>query len=183
MYIDPQYVINLNNLLFRISLAIEPPYYPTIAGGAIRDMLLEKEVADIDVFIDAPEIKEHTLKAWFSEVEKCEHGLYEDSSFNVLYKITSDAFPVPVQIIQVKGSVEDHIKKFPTVLSRVSFNRTDGLKGVTGSFLTCATNKFVHFDQPVNYQYLDKMKQKFPDWQVKFDKPSYNPENQHALEF
>jgi len=175
MFIDSKYLSALDNLLFKISLGLEAPYYPTIAGGAIRDMLLDTEVADIDVFIDAPEINLISLKAWFKEVEVCEHGLYEDSSFNVLYKITDDPFPVPIQIIQVKSSVQEHISKFPLSLSRVSYTRKEGLQGITPPFISQSHNCRLYFDKPVNYQYLDKMKQKFPDWGVSFAKPEYNP--------
>jgi len=112
MLIDPKYILDLNNLLFRVGLCLPgTSAYATVAGGAIRDMLLDTEIADIDVFFDAPDISESKLKGWFKKVEVCEHGLYEDSSFNVLYKITSLDFPVPVQLIQVKGSVQEHIKQ------------------------------------------------------------------------
>jgi len=145
-----------------------------VAGGAIRDMLLDKEIADIDVFFSG-NINRHQLAILFNKVEECENGLYEDSSFNVLYKITDKILPVPIQIIQVKGDVKEHISKFPTPLSRVSYSEETAVQGLTKQFIQNAYYKMVMFDKPVNYQYLYKMKQKFPDWAVKFTLPEYNP--------
>jgi len=184
MHIDPKYILDLNNLLFRVGLCLpKAGDYATVAGGAIRDMLLDTEIADIDVFFDAPDINESKLKGWFKKVEVCEHGLYEDSSFNVLYKITSLDFPVPVQLIQVKGYVQEHIKQFPTPLSRVSYNRIGGLQGIDSTFLLNAKTKRVWFDRPVNYQYLTKMQEKFPDWEFAFAEKKFNPAYMVELDF
>ena len=182
MLIDTEYLTLLNTLLFKISLALPAGATITCAGGAIRDMLLEKEIKDIDIFIDEDISSINKLKVWFPKVEVCEHGVYEDSSFNVLYDITAKEFPVNVQIIQV-GCVEEHIEKFPTCLSRVYYNRTEGLQNLTPQFLRCVHDQEIFFDKPVNYQYLDKMKQKFSDWKVIFLKDKYNPAHQTSLEF
>jgi len=183
MLIDAAYLKLLDNLLFKISLALPPGAKVVVAGGAIRDMLLEKEIADIDVFIEDDVEKNIKLHMWFTKVELCEYGLYEDSSFNVLYKITDKDFPVPIQIIKVTGTVEEHIEKFPLSLSRVFYSEEKGLQNITPKFLKESLGQQVLFDKPVNYQYLDKMKQKFPNWMVSFAKPEYNPAHQHELEF
>ena len=182
MLIDEEYLEQLHSVLNKISTALPMGANVTCAGGAIRDMLLEKEIKDIDIFIDEDIISIHKLKIWFPKVDVCEHGGYEDSSFNVLYNITTKEFPVPIQIIQVE-CVEEHIEKFPTCLSRVYYNRKEGLQNLTPQFLKDAFYKRLTFDMPVNHQYLDKMKMKFPNWWVMFTKPEYNPTHLHELEF
>jgi len=172
MNIDLAYLNLLSAVLFRCHLSSAKN--AVIAGGAIRDMLLDKEIADIDVFFSGP-INKFSLTALFDKVEECGNGLYEDSSFNVLYKITDKILPVPIQIIQVEGDVKEHISKFPTPLSRVSYSEETAIQGLTKQFIQNAYYKTVVFDKPVNYQYLYKMKQKFPDWKITFTLPEYNP--------
>ena len=182
MFIDPKYLDTLKYILYKISFSLPEKAPIVIAGGAIRDMLLEKEIADIDVFIEDDLISPNKLKIWFAEMEECEYGIYEDSSFNVKYKLKDKDIPVPIQIIQV-SNVEEHINKFPTILSRVAFSKDKGLYNINPLFLSSALNKTVVFDFPVNYAYLNKMKNKFHDWEIIFKKLEYNPSYQHAVEF
>ena len=88
MLIDEEYLDQLNSLLNTISIVLPMGANVTCAGGAIRDMLLEGEIKDIDVFIDREIGSIEMLKVCFPKVEVCVHGVYEDSAFNVLFDTT-----------------------------------------------------------------------------------------------
>ena len=171
MNVDSAYLNNLYTIALFTSASAGQDVH--IAGGAIRDMLIEKEIADIDVFHNG-ELSLSALKTFFNKVEECEYGVYEDTSFNVKYKVWMNTIPVPIQLIEVKGSVLEHINKFPTRLSRVYYKQ-GGLHNITPLFELDVKHKEVYFDLPVNHQYCDKMMKKFPDWQHTFAKPEYSP--------
>jgi len=176
MNYDQVYLKKLHTILAWIqACGLNVP--PIIAGGAIRDMLLDKEIADIDVFYNG-DLDEKGLKTFFPKTEVCEYGVYEDSSFNVKYKCWSNMVPVPIQLIEVKENVLEHINKFPTKLSRVFYTRLQGVQNVTKTFEIDAIAKIVTFDKPVNHQYLNKMRDKFPspEWLIHFTDPAFNPE-------
>lgn len=177
MLIDAEYLTKLEGILICVDLAGADD--SIVAGGAIRDMLLEKEIADIDVFITG-EVTEKSLKTFFDKVEECDNGMYEESKFNVMFKCSVAGIPVPIQIIQVKGSIEEHINAFPCSLSRVFYTREEGLVGITYSFLWQAQKGQLFFDKKVNMQYVDKMTKKFPDFKVMYALPEYAP---HYLPF
>lgn len=170
--IDAEYLTKLEGILTCVDLAGASD--SVIAGGAIRDMLLEKEIADIDVFIKG-EVTEESLKPLFDTVEPCDNGMYEESLFNVMFKCSIAGIPVPIQIIQVKGSIEEHINAFPCSLSRVFYTREEGLGGITHSFLWQAQKGQLFFDKKVNMQYVDKMTKKFPEFKVTYALPEYAP--------
>jgi hypothetical protein len=172
LFIDGEYLTKLEGILTCVDLA--GAEQSAIAGGAIRDMLLEKEIADIDVFIKG-EVTEASLKPWFDKVEPCDNGMYEESTFNVMFKCSIAGIPVPIQIIQVKGSIEEHINAFPCSLSRVFYTREYGLGGVTYQFLWQAQKEQLFFDRKVNMQYVEKMTKKFPEFKVLYALPEYAP--------
>lgn len=172
MLIDSDYMNILNGILFRVGFSGITD--SIIAGGAIRDMLLEKEIADIDVFVKGDPV-EGKLNTWFSSVEPCDNGLYEDSQFNVMFKCTLPSIPVPIQIIQVKGSIEQHINAFPCPLSRTHYDNEYGLGGVDKVFLEDVNAKRLRFDRKVNQQYVDKMVKKFPEYKIMYSQPEFAP--------
>jgi len=172
LFIDEEYLTKLEGILTCVELAGADD--SVIAGGAIRDMLLEKEIADIDVFIKG-EVTEKSLKPWFNKIELCDNGMYEENTFNVMFKCSMPGIPVPIQIIQVKGSLAEHIKAFPCSLSRVFYTREQGLGGITYHFLWEAQKEQLFFDHKVNMQYVDKMTKKFPEFKVAYAKPEYAP--------
>jgi hypothetical protein len=172
LFIDEEYLTKLEGILTCVDLAGASD--SVIAGGAIRDMLLEKEIADIDVFITG-EVTEASLKPWFDKVEPCDNGMYEESTFNVMFKCSVAGIPVPIQIIQVKGSIAEHIKAFPCCLSRVIYTREYGLGNITYHFLWQAQKEQLFFDRKVNMQYVEKMTKKFPEFKVMYALPEYAP--------
>lgn len=172
MFIDEEYLTKLEGILTCMDLTGATD--SVIAGGAIRDMLLEKEIADIDVFITG-EVTEKSLKSFFDKVEVCDNGMYEENTFNVMFKCSVVGIPVPIQIIQVKDSLAEHIKAFPCSLSRVFYTRKGGLGGITHSFLWQAQKEQLFFDRKVNMQYVEKMTKKFPEFQVMYALPEYAP--------
>lgn len=172
MLVDAEYLTKLEGILTCVGMA--GAHDSAIAGGAIRDMLLEKEIADIDVFIRG-EVAEKSLKCFFDKVEVCDNGMYEESAFNVMFKCSVAGIPVPIQIIQVKGIIEEHINAFPCSLSRVFYTREYGLGNITYQFLWQAQKEQLLFDRKVNMQYLEKMTKKFPEFKVVYAKPEYAP--------
>lgn len=172
MLVDADYLNKLNTILSSVYLACGER--GVIAGGAIRDMLLEKEIADVDLFL-TENVTEKSLKLWFDKVEPCENGMYEDNKFNVLFKCFISYIPVPIQIIQVKGPIAEHINDFPCSLSRVSYSTEQGLCGIGKEFLLEAQAKLLLFDRKVNSQYVEKMAKKFPEYTLQYAKPEYAP--------
>ena len=150
-----------------------------IAGGAIRDMLLNKPVSDIDVFYEG-ELKLTTLKVYFKLVEETDNGPYPDG-FEVTHKVFLDSMPVPIQLIKVKN-LEEHIASFPSKLIRVSYFSKEGLQGLNDEFIDCALNKAFWWDMPVDLKYFNKIKAKYSDWKHCFVDDSFNPEPKLKLE-
>ena len=170
MEIDASYLLNLDSLINKVKTC--GGTMVCVAGGAIRDMLLQKEVADIDVFFEGTLDDAIVHKIWPEAITKPETDY---TNCKVLYDVTDSLFPVKVQLIQVEN-VPLHISEFPTSLSRVSYGQFAGLTGVDITFLVCVEVKELLFDKPVNMKYLCKMQEKFPDYLVKYSKPEYNPE-------
>jgi len=150
-----------------------------IAGGAIRDMLLQKPISDIDVFYTG-ELKEGLLKNTFKTVE-VKPNSYPDG-FNVTHTVGLAALPVPIQLIQVE-SIEKHIGAFPSPLLRVQYNFTKGLEGIDADFISDANAKIFCWDHKADLPYFLKIKSKYSDWKHTFLKDEYNPELQEELSF
>jgi hypothetical protein len=151
----------------------------TVAGGAIRDMLLQKPVSDIDVFYEG-ELKESSLTSYFKQVKETQHS-YPDG-FIVTHTVTMAGLPVPIQLIQVKD-IEKHIDTFPTPMSRVQFSHQKGLEGIDLDFIhNVVENEFV-WDSKVDMPYFDKIKEKYSDWKHVFLDPHDSPYPLEEVEF
>ena len=180
MEIDPVYLDELG-LLLEV-LQIQGVENATIAGGCLRDMLLQKPIKDIDVFYtgDIPEL--NTTPA-FGNVKEC--GMeYENTGWQVTHDMTHKTFGIPIQMIHVKNkTIKEHIDLFPTCLSRISYTKDGGLEGIDSQFIAHSVDKTLVFDRKVDQAYLDKMKAKFPDWEVIFIKEEFNPVKKPSSEF
>lgn len=172
MEIDPDYLDELGFLLE--VLQIQGVENAIIAGGCLRDMLLQKPITDIDVFYtgDIPELHPSLV---FGNVEMCAVE-YENTGWQVTHDMTHKTFGISIQMIHVKNkTIKEHIDTFPTCLSRISYTKDEGLEGIDSQFIICCVDKHLVFDRKVDQSYLDKMKAKFPDWEVIFSKEEFNP--------
>lgn len=179
--IDFEYLEILGSLLSKVTFCGGMgTFIPcTIAGGAIRDMLLQKPVSDIDVFYEG-DLKESVLNLHFKNV-KSTNSTYPDG-FNVTHNIEYGSIPVPIQLIQVQN-IQKHIDKFPTPLSRVQYSHKNGLEGVNMDFVYFVSNKCFEWDDKVDMYYFDKLKEKYSDWKHTFLKKEYDPYYEEQVEF
>ncbi len=150
-----------------------------IAGGAIRDMLLQKPVNDIDVFYEG-ELSDKSLNNFFKTVKSSETN-YPDG-FNVTHTISLENLPVPIQLIQVKD-IKKHIETFPTPMSRVWYSHENGLGGVDMDFVQQAVTKQFLWDSKVDMPYFDKIKAKYSDWEHVFLHMEDNPYFEETIDF
>ena len=138
-----------------------------VAGGAVRDMLLEKPIKDIDVFYIG-DLNEESLENYFTSNEDDNSGeAYEDSEFEVLSTKTFPECPYPIQLIKVNvefGKLENWIMDtFGCNLSKVMYG--SGLN-LSDEFLADVELEILTFPKPVSKKYMDKMIDKYPDFLV-----------------
>jgi hypothetical protein len=171
--IDFEYLNLLGSLLGKVTFSGGMGNFIkcTVAGGAIRDMLLQKPVSDIDVFY-VGDIKTAALLNYFKEA-KATNQSYPDG-FTVTHTVALGGLPVPIQLIQVKD-IEKHIETFPTPMSRVQYSHANGLSGVDLDFTHNVVQKEFVWDSKVDMPYYDKIKDKYSDWKHVFLNEGDNP--------
>lgn len=174
--LDLEYLTNLNMLRSKIRMSsklvsfMSPYSKVVVAGGAIRDMLFNKPVSDIDVFYEG-ELKEDMLKQYFPNITTSD-SVYPDG-FNVTHNLVCNMFPVKVQLIQVKD-IAKHIETFPSPMMRMWFD-SDGLHGLDSAVISDAKVKVFFWDQEVDLPYYKKIKEKYSDWKHEFLEKHFNP--------
>lgn len=164
-------------------------YY--IAGGAIRDMLLEKPIKDIDIFylgtlddalMEATfEVKRRlpaetrtfklkpkpggiTLLDEFEAEEVATH--YGDTTFNVPYQeVYYKDVKLPIQFIKVKDEPVYNfvMRDFGCNLSKVFLHPTGTLM-LTQEFILDATLNILTFKSDCNHSYRNKIIAKYPEY-------------------
>ena len=176
--LDLEYLTNLNKLVSKVKICtklggIMSPYGKVVvAGGAIRDMLFNKPVSDIDVFYEG-EINDLLFKQYFPNSVTSD-TVYPDG-FNVTHNIMHEHFPVKIQLIQVKD-IAKHIETFPSPMMRMWFN-TEGIHGLDAAVMADAKDKVFFWDQQVDLGYFLKIKNKYLDWKHEFMEEQFNPES------
>ncbi len=179
--IDFEYLDKLGSILSKVYFStgkLQTYAKCAVAGGAIRDMLLQKPVNDIDVFYEG-ELSDKSLKNFFKTVKSSETN-YPDG-FNVTHTVSCAAIPVPIQLIQVKD-IKKHIETFPTPMSRVYYHFDTGLHGVDVQFVADTVAKEFVWDKKVDMPYFDKIKAKYSDWKHVFTSPEYDPYQENVEE-
>ena len=175
--LDLEYINNLIALISKIRVSSKlktfmAPYNKVVvAGGAIRDMLFNKPVSDIDVFYEG-ELKGDVLKQYFPNVITSD-SVYPDG-FNVTHNFMCDMFPVKVQLIQVKD-IAKHIDTFPSPLMRLYID-SDGIYGMDSCMFQDALTKTFFWDKEVDLSYFLKIKSKYSDWKHEFMEKHFDPE-------
>lgn len=175
--LDLEYINNLITLISKIrySSKLKPfmaPYNKiVVAGGAIRDMLFNKPVDDIDVFYEG-EINESIFKSYFPNATTSD-TTYPDG-WNVTHNIMCDSFPVKVQLIQVEN-IEKHLKTFPSPMMRLYVDG-NGVHGVDSTVIQDAMSQVFFWDKAPDLNYFLKIKAKYSDWKHEFMEKHFNPE-------
>ena len=175
--LDLEYLHNLNCLIARIracsksKIMFDGLNKTVVAGGAVRDMLFNKPVKDIDVFYEG-EVDGKKLEQYFTNVKSTGNS-YPDG-FNVTHTLNHKDFPVPIQLIQVKN-IEEHIKTFPSPMMRVSVD-SNGIHGMDSTlFCDAQVQAFCWVMKPDLFYFL-KIKEKYNDWKHVFMEEDMNPE-------
>ena len=156
MNIDTDFLLHLNGLM----AAIEGPTEIAVAGGAIRDMLFEKEIKDVDVFYSGN-------ITWMPPVWGSKESLhtYKGSDFFLYSELPNGTLniPVPIQFINVEN-VQKAIDSFPSSFCKNALFLDKGLH----IDMECMSNSSVNM---VDYDHLKKetshhlrMKAKYHDW-------------------
>lgn len=177
--LDLEYVNNLISLISKIKVSSKQktfmsPYNKVIvAGGAVRDMLFNKPVDDIDVFYEG-EINESMFKSYFPNATTSD-TTYPDG-WNVTHNVMCDSFPVKVQLIQVEN-IEKHLETFPSQMMRLYVDG-DGVHGVDSIVIKDAMSQVFFWDSAPDLSYYLKIKAKYSGWKHKFMEKHFNPEEQ-----
>lgn len=175
--LDIEYLNNLNTLISKVRVCSKPvqllgEYNKTVvAGGAIRDMLFNKPVKDIDVFYEG-ELDDKKLEGYFTSIKPTGNS-YPDG-FNVTHTVAHKDFPVPIQLIQVKN-IEAHIKTFPSPLIRVWVEK-GVIHGIDSLLVHDALMQEFCWDIKPDLHYFLKIKEKYSDWEHVFMEEAMNPE-------
>ncbi len=177
--LDLEYINNLIALISKIRVCSKQktfmaPYNKVVvAGGAVRDMLFNKPVDDIDVFYEG-EINESMFKSYFPNATTPD-TTYPDG-WNVTHNIMCDSFPVKVQLIQVEN-IEKHLETFPSQMMRLYVDG-NGVHGVDSNVIQDAMSQVFFWDKAPDLNYFLKIRAKYSDWKHKFMEKHFNPEEQ-----
>lgn len=148
-----------------------------VAGGAVRDWLLERPVKDIDVFVssDSPEAKvAKAVRKFRPVVERVVDGAYFASDRSVCgsveYADREHELP-PINIIRLTGrhTIESNIARFDLGLCRAAF---DGKEIITHAdfrrdvrFKRFTVRKCENADQfALSLARFNRLEAKYPGW-------------------
>ena len=141
-----------------------------IGGGAIRDALAGKPIADIDVFYDVSEVLD-VDSIYFKSKLKLEPvatvAEYDSSEFWVTHVLTTTIATLnkPIQLIATKTAPMDWISKFPHSISRCALGK-QGLVIPVECLSDFHKKRMFVYDNPnLNEAYLNKIKSKYHDWE------------------
>lgn len=143
-----------------------------IAGGAIRDALAGKSIADIDVFYSQGDTL-NTGNVYFTSKFEVQPpspvAQYDNVQFEVTHNLTSNLPSIsnPIQLIKTKTKPEEWVGKFPHSISRCMLTK-EGLV-IPVECLADFHNKqmfLYEYLEPTNPAYLAKIKSKYYDWEI-----------------
>jgi Poly A polymerase head domain len=157
-----------------------------VAGGCVRDMLLDKPIKDIDLFYEG-ELNQDLIKQRFAIKPKKPpvsnwlkdpmgndvipvpmDDLFpypENENWNVRYNhVTFAGCDLPIQLIQVKD-VSTHLDTFGANISKVAYFG-DGTMYLSPGFIEDITTQTLHIDPNCGEKYQDKIITKFPEFEA-----------------
>lgn len=170
-----------------------------LAGGAVRDMLLNKPVRDVDLFfVNAKKEQLQELKSrgfgyvgWLPA--RPESGLiltslandmpfffdsvkfyvqspeeYKEDESEFLSMLNDKEAPGINIIPVVDGDIYQLLERFPVGISKVAMNLTSGEIVFGEGFLEDLADKTTRFKLGVNDKYIDKINEKYKDWDWDF---------------
>lgn len=134
-----------------------------VAGGAVRDSLLNKPIKDIDVFYEG-ELEHYKVNKFFKhhmmEFEEAIVAYETNNEWQVKYgKLTLEDCAYPIQLIKVVN-FPTHMEKFAAGISKCWVDEA-GLH-LSTSFLSNEYFKTVEFTDDSSY--TDRIRQKYSDW-------------------
>lgn len=158
MNYDIETVEKYQEILGKLEQFVEP----VVAGGAIRDMLLDKPVKDIDIFYKG-NLPDSVVKQLFTIEAKYDKA-YEESTFKVFYsKVFYNNVKLPIQLIETKEDPRSIIiDDFGVNLSKVWLTRA-GLV-IPNEFLLDASLKILTFKPNCKQSYVERIIDKYPEY-------------------
>lgn len=155
-----------------------------VAGGCIRDLILGKPVADIDVFIlnydngvHMNTIIQHLYTYKFVKITDED---YEASDFVVMRRgIKGYSVDIIMPNFNSKEYVipRDLIREFPVSISQAYWTPKHNSIFVSNEFLDSMENKTIRCAYDVPQKYFDKIIEKYPlgEWIYKIEAPYFTP--------
>lgn len=158
MNLDIETIEKYQEILGKLEQFVEP----IVAGGAIRDMLLNKPVKDIDVFYKG-NLPDSVVKQLFTIEAKYDKA-YEESMFKVFYsKVFYKDVKLPIQLIETKDDPRTIvIDDFGVNLSKVWLTRA-GLV-IPNEFLLDASLQILTFKPNCKQSYVERIIDKYPEY-------------------
>lgn len=158
MNYDIETVEKYQEILGKLEQFVEP----VVAGGAIRDMLLNKPVKDIDIFYKG-KLPDSVVKQLFTVEAKYDKA-YDNSEFQVFYsKVFYNNVTLPIQLIETKEDPRSIIiDDFGVNLSKVWLTRA-GLV-IPNEFLLDASLKILTFKPNCKQSYVERIIDKYPEY-------------------
>lgn len=170
---DLQHLEMLDEILQKLSLCGVSIMNMEIAGGAVRDMLLDRPIKDIDVFFegkfDEELIKKHFTVGEESILDPDVYTTLDDDSGEQTWRVdfkrlSYEGCSYPIQLIKTKD-LDSHIDKtFGCNLSKVAYG-TGGLF-LSNAFLADAYLKVLTFNPTASTMYKERIVAKYPDYAV-----------------
>jgi hypothetical protein len=144
-----------------------------IAGGYLRDLLLDKPTRDIDIMIDRlPTSEELDALDVLLGCKLFEHVIDIDENYvpeggrtsdiNVVFETDDES----VNVIVV-DNVQTHISEFPDNISKVYYDRHFGLMRLS-DFIYGHANKVIKYRTTAAMARVSKLTAKFPDYRLEF---------------
>lgn len=138
-----------------------------VAGGAIRDMLLDKPISDVDIFYEGS-LNQNKLLEFFTWGDNSAESLQEDyESAGSLWSLTYGNMKckysgMKVQFINVQN-VYEHIDTFGCNISKVWYHDANGLM-LTQEFMDGVMYKTLDFEGCTREKYAEKIIAKYPEY-------------------
>lgn len=137
-----------------------------VAGGAIRDMLLDKPISDVDIFYEGS-LNLNKLLEFFTWGDSSNPTFEEEYENDGTWSLTHGNMKckysgMKVQFINV-NNVYEHIDTFGCNISKVWYHTTNGLM-LTQEFMDGVMYKTLDFEGCTREKYAEKIKAKYPEY-------------------